>query len=82
MIKRYWMKTVVDEYTGHEEAFLEESELGSLLKYDDVKQVLETIRQAVWYEDIESPTVPEYIELHEKIQRILKVIDNYLEVEK
>jgi len=36
------------------------------------------LRELVWMEDIPSPTVPEYVEHHESIQKILKYIDNEL----
>lgn len=40
---------------------------------------LERLRDIVWGEDIPSPTVPEYREHHESIQKILKVIDGYID---
>ncbi len=41
---------------------------------DKIKQ----LREIVWLEDIPHPTIPEYVELHEKIQRILRFIDDEL----
>ena len=37
--------------------------------------LLNEIRLKVWLYDIPSPTVPEYIEHHEQITDILKLID-------
>lgn len=39
---------------------------------------IEQLRDLVWMEDISSPTVPEYVEHHESIQKILKFIDSKL----
>lgn len=39
---------------------------------------LEVIRLKVWEGDIQSPTIPEYIELHETMQGILKLIDDLI----
>ena len=39
------------------------------------------LREKVWMEDIESSRVPEYIEHHESIQRILKYIDEVIQNE-
>ena len=33
------------------------------------------IRMALWDADIPSPTVPEYIEHHEQIQELIKLVD-------
>lgn len=50
---------------------------------DDVQKkvmvMLHEIRNLVWLCDIPSPTVPEYIEHHEQIKSILKLIDEKLE---
>ena len=40
---------------------------------------IKQLRHNVWLKDIPSPECPEYIELHEKIQSILKEIDSILE---
>jgi hypothetical protein len=42
---------------------------------------LSELRELVDNEDIPSPTVPEYIEHHESIQKILKFIDSMLDKE-
>lgn len=41
--------------------------------------VLKDIYDKVWYYDIPSPTVPEYIEHHEQMQDILKYINMYID---
>ena len=41
-------------------------------------QELHNLRDLVWGEDIPSPTVPEYVEHHESIQKILKAIDTII----
>ena len=40
-----------------------------------LREKLEQLRELVWLEDIPSPTVPEYVEHHRSIQKILKFID-------
>ena len=44
----------------------------------DTSQTIEELREYVWMMDIPHPTVPEYVELHERIQKILKFIDDRL----
>lgn len=39
------------------------------------------LRDKVWYEDIPHPTIPEYIEHHASIQKILKYIDQMIKEE-
>lgn len=46
------------------------------------REQLEDLRELVWLEDISSPTVPEYVEHHESIQKILHAIDKLLETPK
>lgn len=36
------------------------------------------LRELVWGMDIPHPTIPEYVELHEKMQKILTFIDEEL----
>ena len=36
------------------------------------------LREMVWGMDVPSPVTPEYVELHEKMQKILKFIDEEL----
>lgn len=43
------------------------------------KDDLLKLRELVWFEDIASPTVPEYREHHESIQKILKAIDKLID---
>lgn len=45
---------------------------------DEIREKIWELRDLVWGEDIPHPTVPEYIELHEKMQKILNFIDNEL----
>ena len=42
---------------------------------DSLKDKIETLRELVWGKDIPSPTVPEYVEHHKCIQKILKFLD-------
>lgn len=42
---------------------------------DKVNAALDRIRDEVWLHDIPSPTVPEYIEHHETMQRLMIVVD-------
>lgn len=39
---------------------------------------IQQLREFVWFEDIPSPTVPEYVEHHESITKILEYIDKVL----
>lgn len=43
-----------------------------------VKGRLQQLRELVCDEDIPSPTVPEYVEHHESIQKILRAIDELI----
>lgn len=45
---------------------------------DELKAVIEELRELVWGMDIPSPTVPEYKEHHRDIQKILTFIDEKL----
>ena len=40
---------------------------------------LEGLREAVWFEDIPSPTCPEYVEHHNSITKILKHLDDIID---
>lgn len=42
---------------------------------EKTRNKIEQLREIVWGEDIPSPSVPEYVEHHESIQKILKFID-------
>ncbi len=45
---------------------------------DEIKRMEDSIKQLreiVWLADIPHPTIPEYVELHEKMQRIMRFID-------
>lgn len=41
----------------------------------ELKEKIDKLRQMAWEMDIPHPTVPEYRELHEKIQKIINYID-------
>ena len=43
---------------------------------DELKKKIEVLREMIWLEDIPSPTTIEYRELHEKMQKFLKYIDD------
>jgi len=47
-------------------------------RLNDIAADVEQLRNIVWSVDIPSPTVPEYVEHHENIQKILAFIDNML----
>ena len=47
-----------------------------MIEKTKVLKALDTIREEVWGIDIPSPTVPEYVEHHEQMQDLLKIIDN------
>lgn len=46
---------------------------------EQVITALQDINHALWEIDIPSPTVPEYIEHHEQIQRVMKLVSEKLE---
>lgn len=48
---------------------------------EETREKIEQLRDLVYMEDIESPTIPEYREHHSSIQKILKFIDTELLVE-
>ena len=47
-------------------------------KNEQLRENIIDLREFVWLCDIPSPTVPEYIEWHQKIQEILSFIDEKL----
>lgn len=47
-------------------------------KYKNIQDKIQELRELVWLQDIPHPTIPEYRELHEKMQKILKFIDENL----
>ena len=47
-------------------------------KYDMAIEALNDIKEKVWEIDIPSPTIPEYVEHHEQVKSVLKVIYNWL----
>jgi cell fate (sporulation/competence/biofilm development) regulator YlbF (YheA/YmcA/DUF963 family) len=44
----------------------------------NIIEKLKKLYDFVWMEDIQNPTIPEYIELHEKMQKILKEIEKII----
>jgi hypothetical protein len=44
----------------------------------EIIEKLKNLYEMAWNEDIPSPTIPEYIELHNKIQKILKEIEKII----
>ena len=46
---------------------------------ETIKEKLRALREFVWLRDIANPTVPEYKELHRKMQEILVEIDKMIE---
>ena len=47
-------------------------------KYDMAIKAIHDIKEKVWEIDIPSPTIPEYVEHHEQVKSVLKVIYNWL----
>jgi hypothetical protein len=47
-------------------------------KCDHLIEKIKELRKIVWLSDIPSPTIPEYRELHEKMQNIIIFIDDEL----
>ena len=47
-------------------------------KYDMAIKAIHDIKEKIWEIDIPSPTIPEYIEHHEQVKSVLKVIYNWL----
>jgi len=45
---------------------------------EKLRAKIEELRELVWLNDIPHPTIPEYKEHHESIQKILNFIDNEL----
>jgi hypothetical protein len=45
---------------------------------DKIKEKILELKELVWLQDIQYPTIPEYREHHESIQKILKFIDDEL----
>ena len=47
-----------------------------------LKAVLEEVREIAWGRDVPHSTVPEYVELHEGMQEIMKYIDKHANLER
>lgn len=50
-----------------------------LISKQDAINALNSIYNALWEIDIPSPTVPEYIEHHEGVQKVMKVVMDKME---
>lgn len=50
-----------------------------LISKQDAINALNSIYTALWEIDIPSPTVPEYIEHHEGVQKVMKVVMDKME---
>ena len=49
--------------------------MSDLISRQAVIDALDEIRHALWEIDIPSPTVPEYVEHHEQVQSVWKLLD-------
>ena len=49
--------------------------VGDAISRQDAIDALDEIRHALWEIDIPSPTVPEYVEHHEQVQYVWKLLD-------
>ena len=49
--------------------------MGDLIEREPILKALEEISYALWEVDIPSPTVPEYIEHHRDIQKVMGIVD-------
>ena len=47
----------------------------------EMRERLTELRELIWMEDIPSPTIREYEEHHESIQKILKAVDTLLDAD-
>lgn len=56
--------------------FIKEENVNEFI--EQVITALQDINHALWEIDIPSPTVPEYIEHHEQIQRVMKLVEEKL----
>lgn len=65
----------LSEKTESEELEMAKEEVTRGEIWDD----LWDIREALWEADIPSPTVPEYVEHHEQIQSIMKLVEKKME---
>lgn len=43
-----------------------------------IVEELQQLRELIWYEDIPSPSCPEYVEHHKSIQKILSALDKII----
>lgn len=57
--------------------FIKEENVNEFI--EQVVTALQDINHALWEIDIPSPTVPEYIEHHEQVQRVMKLVEEKLD---
>lgn len=50
-----------------------------LISRQEVLKILNDIYCALWEIDIPSPTVPEYVEHHEGVQKVMKVVTDKMD---
>lgn len=48
--------------------------MNDLISRQEAIDALDEIQHALWEIDIPSPTVPEYIEHHESVKKVMKVV--------
>lgn len=58
-------------------AVTENGKMDDLISRQVVLKALEEISYALWEIDIPSPTVPEYVEHHEQVQRVMNLVDKW-----
>lgn len=61
---------------GGKARFIREENVNEFI--EQVITALQDINHALWEIDVPSPTVPEYIEHHEQIQRVMKLVNEKL----
>jgi len=62
---------------GGRARFIREENVNEFI--EQVITALQDINHALWEIDIPSPTVPEYIEHHEQVQRVMKLVEEKLD---
>ena len=51
--------------------------VGDAISREEALRAIEEICYALWEIDIPSPTVPEYVEHHEQVQRVMKLAEEW-----
>lgn len=57
----------------------EQESINKVDKLQKLIQKMKMLREFVWGEDIPSPTCPEYVELHDIMQKIYREIDTIID---